>query len=158
MAFTKTDSNNEIIRNRIQFTQPDDEEIRVEQSHKQEADINNIVKKHGLDLIAKTAAMQTFKYDENPSNDFQEVMQAVITAEKSFSSIPSEIRKEFDNNPAKFMDFIYNPDNKQKMIDMGLSPKPEPKQAPIEVQITNSETLGEQSTPPPQGEPSTPTE
>jgi len=147
MAFNKTDSNNKIIRNRVQFTQPEDEEIRVEQSHKDEADINNIVKKHGLDLIAKTAAMQTFTYDENPTNDFQEVMQAVITAEKSFSSIPSEIRKEFDNNPAKFMDFIYNPDNKQKMIDMGLSPKPEPKPAPIEVQITNSETLGEPITP-----------
>jgi len=140
MPFTKTDSNNEIIRNRIQYTQPEDEEIRVEQSHKQEADINNIVRKHGLDLIAKTAAMQTFRYDENPSNDFQEVMQAVITAEQSFNSIPSDIRKKFDNNPAKFMDFIYNPENKQAMIDMGLSPEPEPKPAPVEVQITNSET------------------
>jgi len=147
MAFTKTNSNNEIIRNRIQFTQPDDEEIRVEQAHKNEADINNIVRKHGLDLIAKTAALQTFKYDNNPSNDFQEVMQAVITAEQSFSSIPSDIRKRFDNNPAKFMDFIYNPDNKQEMIDMGLSPEPEPKPEPIQVTVTNSETPGEPITP-----------
>jgi len=140
MSFYKTDQNNEVIRNRIEYTQPDDEVIRVEQSHKDEVDINNIVKRHGLDLIQKTAALQTFTYDDNPNNDFSEIMNAVIKASKSFDSIPSDIRKQFDNNPAKFMDFIYNPENADQMVEMGLKEPPKPPTPPVEVRITNPET------------------
>jgi len=146
MAFYKTDANGEIIRNRVQLTIPEDEEIRVEQSHKDEVNINNIVKRHGMDLIAKTAALQQFKYDDNPNNDFQETMNAILKAEKSFSSVPSEIRKQFDNDPAKFMDFIHNADNQQQLIDWGLAKAPETPQ-PIEVVVTN-----QPETPPPSGE------
>jgi len=143
MSFYKTNDKGEVIRNRIQLTIPEDEVIRVEQAHKDEVNINNIVKRHGMDLIAKTAALQQFKYDDNPNNDFQETMNMILKAEKSFSSVPSEIRKQFDNNPAKFMDFIHNGDNKQQLIDWGLAKAPETPQ-PIEVVVTN-----QPETPPP---------
>jgi len=139
MSFYKTDGNNEIIRNRQQFNTPKDEEVRVEQSHKDEVNINNIVKRHGVDLIAQTAALQQFQYDDNPNNDFQETMNMILKAKDSFSSVPSEIRKQFDNDPAKFMDFIHNGDNQQQLIDWGLAKAPETPQ-PIEVVVTNPET------------------
>jgi len=132
MSFTKYNSDGVSLRNRVQYTQLEDEIIRVEQSHKDEVNINNIVKRHGLDLIAKTAAMQQFTYDENPNNDFQEVMNAVLKAEKSFTNLPSGIRKRFDNNAAKFMDFIYNPENKDEMVELGLA---ERKTTPPVVQV-----------------------
>lgn len=137
MSFYKTNSENITIRNRVQYQQSDDEKILVEQNHKDEVDINNIVKKHGMDLIAKTAAMQNFIYDDNPNNDFQETMNAIIQAEKSFSSIPSEIRKKFDNSPAQFMDFIHNSENQQQLVDWGLAQEPEIIK-PIEVLVTNT--------------------
>jgi len=146
MSFYKTNTDGTIIRNRQTFTTPEDEIVRVEQSHKDEVNINNIVKRHGMDLIAKTAALQQFTYDDNPNNDFQETMNAILKAEKSFSSVPSEIRKQFDNNPAKFMDFIHNSDNQQQLIDWGLAKAPETPQ-PIEVVVTN-----QPETPPPPGE------
>jgi len=136
MGFYKTNEKGEIIRNRQQFSTPEDEIVRVEQAHKEEVNINNIVKRHGMDLIAKTAALQQFTYDDNPNNDFQETMNAILKAEKSFDSVPSEIRKQFDNNPAKFMDFIHNPENNQQLIDWGLAKAPETKQ-PVEVVVTN---------------------
>jgi len=139
MSFYKTNQNGEIIRKRVQLTIPEDEEIRVEQSHKDEVNINNIVKRHGMDLIAKTAALQQFTYDDNPNNDFQETMNMILKAQDSFSSVPSEIRRQFDNNPAKFMDFIHNGDNQQQLIDWGLAKAPE-KTQPIEVVVTNPET------------------
>jgi len=139
MSFYKTNEKGEIIRNRIQLTIPHDEVIRVEQSHKDEVNINNIVKRHGIDLIAKTAALQQFKFDDNPNNDFQEIMNAILKAQDSFSSVPSDIRKQFDNNPAQFMDFIHNPDNQQQLIDWGLASAPE-KPQPVEVVVTNQET------------------
>jgi len=145
MSFYKTDEKGEIIRKRVQLSIPEDEEIRVEQTHKDEVNINNIVKRHGMDLIAKTAALQQFTYDDNPNNDFQETMNMILKAKESFSSVPSEIRKKFDNDPAKFMDFIHNGDNQQQLIDWGLAKAPETPQ-PIEVVVTNQET------PPPSGE------
>jgi len=136
MSFYKKDETGEIIRKRVQLTIPDDEVIRVEQSHKDEVNINNIVKRHGVDLIAKTAALQQFTYDDNPNNDFQETMNMILKAKDSFSTVPSEIRKQFDNDPAKFMDFIHNGDNQQQLIDWGLAKAPETPQ-PIEVVVTN---------------------
>jgi len=145
MSFYKTNSKGEIIRKRVQFKTPDDEVVRVEQSHKDEVNINNIIKRHGMDLIAKTAQLQQFTYDDNPNNDFQESMNAILQAEKSFSSIPSDIRKKFDNDPAQFLDFIHNKDNQQQLVDWGLANAPE-KVSPVEVIVTNSETPPE--TPP----------
>jgi len=146
MSFYKTDETGKVIRNRIQLTIPKDEVIRVEQSHRDEVNINNIVKRHGMDLIAKTAALQQFTYDNNPNNDFQETMNMILKAKDSFSSVPSEIRKQFDNSPAKFMDFIHNEQNQQQLIDWGLAKAPETPQ-PIEVVVTN-----QPETPPPSGE------
>ena len=141
--FRKTNEKGEVIRNRVQLVIPEDEIIRVEQSHKDEVNINNIVKRHGLDLIAKTAALQQFQFDDNPNNDFQETMNAILKAQDSFSSVPSDIRKQFDNNPAQFMDFIHNPENQQQLIDWGLASAPETPQ-PVEVVVTN-----QPETPPP---------
>lgn len=146
MAFSKHDSDGVIIRQRKILTIPEDEIVRVEQHHKDEVDINNIIRRHGLDLIAKTAQMQQFQYDDNPNNDFQEIMNAVLKASDSFESLPSQIRKQFDNNPAQFMDFIYNPENADKMVEMGLANPPPPPTEPIQVTVTNQET------PPPSGE------
>ena len=35
-------------------------------------------------------------------------------------TIPSDIRKQFDNNPGKFYEFVNNPDNKDELKKMGF--------------------------------------
>ena len=115
----------------------DGEEIRVEQSHKDEVNINNIVKRAGgKELIQKVNALKEWKFDDVTSNDFQENMNAIIKARDTFADVPSGIRKKFDNDPAKFMDFVHNPENAQAMVDMGLSKAPE--EVPVmQVQVVN---------------------
>jgi phage internal scaffolding protein len=113
------------------------EETKTEQSHKAEVDINNIVKRAGnMELIAKVNALQEFVYDDVTGNDFQESMNAILRAKEAFTSVPSGIRRQFDNDPAKFMDFVHNPDNADKLVEMGLAKKPEVVE-PIEVVVTN---------------------
>lgn len=140
MGFKRYDSEGNVIRKRVtidcQKAIKDGEEVRVEQSHKDEVNINNIVRKHGLDLIVRVQALQQFQYDDVTGNDFQESMNAIIKARDTFSSVPSDIRKQFDNDPAKFMDFVHNPENHDAMVEMGLANKPVV-QAPIEVLVTN---------------------
>jgi phage internal scaffolding protein len=113
------------------------EESRTEQSHQAEVDINNIVKRAGnMELIAKVSQLQEFVYDDVTNNDFQENMNAMIRARDTFSAVPSDIRKQFDNDPAKFMDFVRDPQNKDALVEMGLANAPVVVE-PVEVVVTN---------------------
>lgn len=102
------------------------DEILTEQNHKDEADVNMIIRKHGVDLVQKTAQLQApnMRFDDVTGNDFQEAMQIVANAQQSFEAMPSDIRKQFNNSPAEFLDFVQNPDNNDKLISMGLAEAP----------------------------------
>lgn len=41
-----------------------------------------------------------------------------------FEDLDANLRKEFDNNPAKLMDFLEDPKNKDRAIELGLIDKP----------------------------------
>jgi len=112
------------------------EQTKTEQSQKDEVDINKIVARHGTELIAQVAALQQFTYDDVTGNDFQESMNAILQAKESFSLVPSEIRKHFDNDPAKFMDYIHNPENKDQLVAWGLM-NPEQEIQPMHVIVDN---------------------
>lgn len=151
MPFRKYNEKGEYIRNRVtldcQKAIEDGEIVRVEQAHKDEVNINNIVKRHGMDLIAKTASLMPLQYwDGDPTNDFQEAMNKIAQGTQTFESLPSQIRKEFNNDPAKYMDYVFNPENKEKLIERGWMNAPEPPPEPVQVVVTNPET------PPPSGE------
>ena len=116
------------------------DEVITEQSHKHEVDINNIVKRHGVDLIAKTAAMKTLVFDDVTGNDFQEAMFKVTKAQESFDTLPSELRKKFNYDAAMFLDWIHEPANRDDMVRMGLAVAPENTDIPIQVEVVNPTT------------------
>lgn len=151
MSFRTFDDNGEVVRKRVtldcQKAVEDGEKIMVEQSHKDMVDINNIVKRHGVDMIAKVAALQEWRYDDVTGNDFQESMNAILRAKDTFNSVPSEIRKQFDNDPAKFMDFVHNPDNQEELVNMGLANPPVPEPEPVAVVVTNPPETPPEPTP-----------
>jgi len=135
MSFRQYDEKGNPIRKSVVLVCPE-EENRTEQHHKDEVNINNIVKRHGHELIAKTAALQQFKYDDVVGNDFQETMNIIIKAQDSFQSVPSDIRKQFNNNPAEFMDYIHNPENKEQLVAWGMM-EPEQEIQPMHVIVEN---------------------
>lgn len=141
MSFYKYDDTGKKVRYNSAVIDCSNDPVITEQSHKEEVDINNIVKRHGMDLIAQVAAMQSplFTFDELPHNDFQEAMNIIAKAQNSFDSMPSALRKQFDNNPGKFLDFVQNPDNADKLVEMGLAQRVNPP-PPVEVVVTNPVT------------------
>ena len=136
MSFYRYDVNGNAVRNPVVVDTTGDE-IRVEQSHKDEVDVNVIVRKHGMELIQKVAALQEWRYDNVVGNDFQESMNALIKARDTFDMVPSDIRKQFDNDPAKFMDFVHDPANEQWLIDNGLAEAPPPAPEPVPVAVVS---------------------
>lgn len=147
--FSRVDKNGKPYRYTKAVCDCSKDEPITEQSHKKEVDINNIIKRHGMDMIQKTAMLQQqdYMFDDIPGNDFQEAMNIVNRAQAAFDSLPSLIRKEFDNNPAMYLDFVQNPDNADRMVELGLAEKPAV-QEPVQVVVTNEPVQQVSETPP----------
>lgn len=47
-------------------------------------------------------------------------------AQADFLTLPSEVRAKFDNDVAKCLDYISDPDNLESCVDMALLPKTHP--------------------------------
>lgn len=93
------------------------------QSHQKECDINQIMlrwQKTGVIDHANTYQGQYGDFSEVP-NDYQEAMNRVINAQDMFMSLPSSIRKQFNNDPGQFLDFATDPKNADRMVELGLS-------------------------------------
>lgn len=114
---------------------------KTKQSFKEEADTNNIVKKHGRLAIQQQAALAIKEYgDYTEINEYQQSLDLIRNSNENFAKLPSEIRKEFNNNAGEFLEFATNPKNEEKMYELGIAKRPlkEPKPAPVEVTITNT--------------------
>lgn len=109
----------------------------TKQSHKKECDVNLLMARYQKSGVVTHRNNWEPQYDDATGVDFQVAMNLVISSREMFQELPSQVRKEFDNDPAKFMDFVNNPENGEKMVEMGLAnPKPEP-EPPIEVVVKN---------------------
>jgi len=98
---------------------------KTKQSFKDECDINNILKKYQKSSILEHVNTHQGDYsDLGDLPSYQESLNIIINAKNSFNTLPSSIRKQFENDPAQFLDFVSNPENKSAMAEMGLL-KPE---------------------------------
>lgn len=97
-------------------------ESMTKQAAADECDINNIMAQ-----FRKTGLLTHVRQNEGEYGDFtnaleyHECLNKLREADAMFSTMPSDLRAKFDNDPAKFLDFAQNPDNQQEMIDLGLS-------------------------------------
>lgn len=95
------------------------------QASKDECDINNIVNKYlRTGDIALLGQRQTVYADVSELGDLQDAYGRVMAAEEAFLSLPAEIRREFDNDPIKLVNFCSDPSNLPRAIELGLAPKP----------------------------------
>jgi len=139
MSFQLYDRKGQIVRRRVQLDFSD-EPLLTEQAHAKTADINEIVRRHGANAFHRqyVEMLQSgaMRFDDVTGNDFQEASVIIAKAQQSFGQLPAELRAKFENNPAKFLDFVQNPDNGPALIDMGLASPPAPEPV-IRVEVTN---------------------
>lgn len=92
----------------------------TEQAHKDQCDINFILKDVIQTGMTRHMARHQGTYDDISFQDFQTAMFTVKKAEGLFADLPGKLRKEFKNDPGAFLKFVQNPANKDKLADMGL--------------------------------------
>lgn len=96
----------------------------TKQSEKDNTDINLIVKQFERSGILPVMNQTPVFADVSEVTSYQESLAVVQKAELMFNALPAEIRKQFGNSPAAFLDFVNDPANGQKLIDMGLREAP----------------------------------
>lgn len=100
-------------------------ESLTQQNFKKEADIKNIIMKHDRTGIVSHVARGVAQYgDYSETNEYREAMDLINQATTSFMTLPAQVRSMFDNDPGAFFEFATNPENDQKMIDLGLKEAP----------------------------------
>jgi len=95
----------------------------TEQHHKLECDVNNIIKKYDKTGLITHISKIEAKYGDLTGMDFKKMRDQVANATSMFEALPAEIRKEFENDPAKLITFMEDPGNRQRAIELGLIDK-----------------------------------
>jgi len=62
--------------------------------------------------------------------DLLQAQQVLEAASAAFMSLPAAVRREFDNDPVKFVEFAQQPDNIDKLREWGLAAPKMPVDAP----------------------------
>lgn len=92
----------------------------TDQSFREECDINTIMARYQSTGELPQLNTQYAQYLDVTGMDFQEHMDFIIQAQGLFDELPSSIRDRFGNDPAAFLDFTSDPENRTEMAKMGL--------------------------------------
>lgn len=92
----------------------------TEQSHKNECDVNLIIKKYDRNGLIDHISRMEARFGDATALEFKEAMDLVTGATDMFNNLPAEIRGRFQNNPENLIGFMDNPDNREEAIKLGL--------------------------------------
>lgn len=112
-----------VSRRRVTVMQSD--ELVTKQSMKAEADINNILtqfKKTGI--ITHISKQQPIYTDLPDQMDYQQSLHIMMEADEAFATLPSVVRRAFDNDPANLLAALRDPNRREELMDLGIINKP----------------------------------
>lgn len=96
-------------------------ESLVVQSQADEADINVLVKRFRITGMVPTSVKVPTFGDFTGVNDFRTAMDAITSARDSFNAMTADVRRRFDNDPQRFVEFCSQKKNLDEMRKMGLA-------------------------------------
>lgn len=109
----------------------------TKQSFKDDCDINHIIDKYQSTGILEHTRKSIPQYLDVEPVDYLSAMNTVISAQNLFKSLPASLRKDCDNDPAKFLKYVQDPKNKDNLIALGLIDKPKAEPKPQKVEVIN---------------------
>ena len=106
------------------------DESLTHQEFKDESDINTIIDRFGIGENPIEAQQWVTNVDiADAPNNYQDVMNQLNLARDQFMALPAKVRSQFDNDPARFVDFVSDPSNGEELVRLGLAevrPQPAP--------------------------------
>lgn len=109
------------IRNNVQQDDYEPGECITEQHHAKSHEIDFIIDQYTRTGVIQHNSQYEGRYGEMPSADAYEAMHnAVAEAQTFFEELPQEIRADFREGTPQFLEFISNPNNRDKIEAYGL--------------------------------------
>lgn len=109
----------------------------AQQHAKEDADINTLVRRFGITGTMPQLDRIPLQGDFHDITDFHTAANKILEAEQTFMTLPAELRKRFENDPHKFLDFTSDEANREEMGKLGLLKPKAPEPTPMEVIIKN---------------------
>jgi len=104
---------------------------RTKQEFKNECDINTIMARFDkTGILAFTNRFQP-QYGDTTGIEFQNSMETIAAGRSMFQELPSAVRARFQNDPARFLDFVHDERNLDEMREMGLLRPSDAEAAPL---------------------------
>lgn len=101
----------------------------TEQHHKKACDINNILAKYRKTGLIDHIQTYQGQYGNVTGADFQNAQNLVAEQKSIFEELPAEVRDQFDNDPANYLNKVMTDEGIQELQEM-LNPAPEPEPQP----------------------------
>lgn len=100
----------------------------VQQSAKEECNILNILKTYNnTGIITHSNPNKPIYTDLPDQHDYQEALQMVQEGMDAFASLPSSLRRHFNDDPEYFLHALHDPKQRKFLEDAGIFEKtPEP--------------------------------
>ena len=101
----------------------------TQQHFADETDINKLIdiamKTKSVDALLSMQTKSARYGDVSNLSDYQRSLDIVFDVEDRFMSLPATLRRHFNDDPAEYIDFISNPDNHAKGVELGIFEKTE---------------------------------
>ena len=107
------------VRSGVRFTK----NSLTEQHHLNDVNINSIISRYDRTGVLGDPFRQYSSgvfADISDVKDFHSIQTQLCAAKESFDALPSSLRKRFDNDPLKMVEFLQNSDNDAEAIKLGL--------------------------------------
>ncbi len=91
---------------------------RTKQSYKDSCDINKLLEKGAKAGSLSHLERHGARYGDFADIDWENVPLQLAEGRQVFNELPAEIKKEFDQNPGKFYDFVTDPENSDRVAKL----------------------------------------
>ncbi len=106
---------------------------KTRQSEAAATNINTIMARYDKTGVLPVDSRQAFYADVSQMGDYRTALEQVRVADDAFMALPANVRAQFENDPALFLDFTSDPANRDQMREMGLIEK-KPEDEPVVVE------------------------
>ncbi len=99
-------------------TQPKYKDGRTKQSFRDETDINQILKRAQKSGTISHLNKYEARYGDFSGFDFFDAQLQISKGAQIFDELPVELRREFNQSPAEFFDYVNDPANKERLVEL----------------------------------------
>lgn len=92
----------------------------TEQNHKDQCDVNKIIKKYDKNGIISHVSSMKAEFGDCPAVEYKEMQDRLVKMQGEFNKLPASIKKRFGNNPFSLIAFMDDAGNRDEAIKLGM--------------------------------------